>query len=380
MPQPPTSVSTSRAASAAGGAPSIALLGAGPVPRTGSVGSRHARRRQSGDSSSSASTMPMDMLQFPSESERDRLRDRELSVIHEAEDGSTVRGASPIPAGPPGGPVPTWMTHPPVDHARAEMEAMRSATPRAGPNVEGWRSGIGNGPPSTGSSTYRANPYQQAPNPDFLAPNYPPSLSRRPSNASSGSDYNITIEPPSGPPSSIDNQEADRTGSFLSPNHAPISLPQIQPSQPRRHTPGSHGTPVLPVRPPIRSPYDFDTSGIPTAPNSPVQSAAVSGGMPIVLDGPPPPGFIPQMITDNRGVSTPLTGWTGLPGMGGPGMPGPTGPPVIPRSASRASTDSEPPIWNGPGERPLYGPKGNRLDIKKPGGPTATASNFYPDA
>ena len=75
-----------------------------------------------------------DMLQFPNDRERDRDREMgsHLSVIPE---DASVQGMSPIRSGTPIGsavPVPSWVTNPPVDYARAERSN----------GVESWRSGV----------------------------------------------------------------------------------------------------------------------------------------------------------------------------------------------------------------------------------------------
>ncbi|KIM40597.1 hypothetical protein M413DRAFT_164568 [Hebeloma cylindrosporum] len=115
----------------------------------------------------------------------------------------------------------------------------------------------------------------------------------------------------------------DPSGDFLTPRHIPSPLPQQHHQQQQRHQPQQQQqqqTPILPVRG-----LQYDTSGAPTVPNSPV-----------VLDGPLPPNFIPQTLTNSRGVSTPFSRSSGLPGMSGgmstPVIPG-NPPPVFPSSA-----------------------------------------------
>ena len=118
----------------------------------------------------------------------------------------------------------------------------------------------------------------------------------------------------------------DPTGDYLTPRHAPAPLPQQQQQhQPRQPQP--HQTPILPIR--------GLASGAPTVPNSPV-----------VLDGPLPPNFIPQTLTNSRGVSTPFSRSTDLPGMG---THGGMSTPVLP--------GNPPPVFpsTGPPAAPVYG-------------------------
>ena len=123
----------------------------------------------------------------------------------------------------------------------------------------------------------------------------------------------------------------DHSGDFLTPRHTPAPLPQQhhqQQQQQQRYQPRQQ-TPVLPVRGPG---LQYDTNNVPTAPSSPV-----------VLNGPIPPNFIPQTLTNSRGVSTPISRSAGLPGMGThsgmstPVIPG-NPPPVFPTTAPPAGT------------------------------------------
>ncbi|KAF8147705.1 hypothetical protein B0H34DRAFT_738953 [Crassisporium funariophilum] len=263
------------------------------VPRTGSSGSQRApNRRTSVGSSSSVSTMPIDILQFPNERERDHDA---LSVIPE---DSSARGTSPsmsitMPA------VPSWVTNPPIDYTKQPYDG------GAGINRGGDERQFGG--PSNGQWQQQQqqqprgqqNPYpHHRQNPDLLSPAVPPFGPRRTSSGSTGS-YEINIEPPSRPPSSLGQQEVDGTGIYLSPNTAPIPL-----------APPTSETPILPVLPRrVRQ----NTPDISTQPNSPV-----------ILSGPLPEGFVPTNFRDMNGVSTPIHHNAGLPPMmmtGGPGGP-----------------------------------------------------------
>ena len=87
------------------------------VPRTSSSGShRNPPTRRFSTDSSQASTIPFDMLQLPTERERERAGD-DLSVIYE---DSSVRGGSTTPSVTSAA-VPTWVTHPPVDYGRVTV-------------------------------------------------------------------------------------------------------------------------------------------------------------------------------------------------------------------------------------------------------------------
>jgi hypothetical protein len=131
---------------------------------------------------------------------------------------------------------------------------------------------------------------------------------------------------------SVDHHELEQSRTFLSPNHQPVSLPSAQetplPILPRSGR-GSNSS--------VPSPFEYDTSGFGTRPNSPAmpvipgvtvpmphpppRSVPLNG--PTVIDGPIPPGFVPQTITDPNGVSTPIWQPRNLPSGAGPGVSGP---------------------------------------------------------
>ena len=113
----------------------------------------------------------------------------------------------------------------------------------------------------------------------------------------------------------------DPSGAFLTTSGPPPPQQQQhhQQQQQQYHQPRQqqqqHQTPILPIR--------GLSSGAPTVPNSPV-----------ILNGPIPPNFVPQTLTNSRGV-TPISRSAGLPGMGThdgmstPVIPG-NPPPVFP--------------------------------------------------
>ncbi|KAF8968038.1 hypothetical protein BDZ97DRAFT_1800600 [Flammula alnicola] len=202
--------------------------------------------------------------------------------------------------------------------------------------------GEGGGNGGMGAPYTPGGPYQ--PNNNLLAPHDPSrgASIRRTSSGSTGS-YDIHIEPPSRPESSLGGQQDDATGYFLSPHHAPQPLPpQQQHSQP------------LPVRPRVGA---YDSNGMDTEPNSPVDNNAYRHL---------PPNFIPQTLTDNRGISTPISHPGVLPGMG-PVIP----PPVMP---------------SGPPSKaaPIYGNPNRERDREEGDSPPLSAlasrSPFIPPA
>ena len=106
------------------------------------------------------------------------------------------------------------------------------------------------------------------------------------------------------PVSSTDQQEymPDPSGAFLTTSAPPPQQQQQQQQQHHHHhhqpqQQQQHQTFILPIR--------GLASGASTVPNSPV-----------VLDGLLPPNFIPQTLTNSRGVSTPISRSSGLPSMG----------------------------------------------------------------
>ncbi|KAF9522007.1 hypothetical protein CPB83DRAFT_151399 [Crepidotus variabilis] len=204
------------------------------------------------------------------------------------------------------------------------------------------------------------------PNPDLLhaggvGSGYP---IQRKNSSSSSSSIEISIEPPSRPPSTIDQPQLE-SRHHLSPNASPAAeLPPQEPVLPIRprpsHAPSSSGygnggwgagngnsDPWGGSAGNVPSPYDYDTSGYDTTPSSPVipgitvampQSAppthqrSTTPGMPGSIPVPPvptvpgmenlPPGFVPQTITDKRGISTPIwSGGVALPAAAGIGIP-----------------------------------------------------------
>lgn len=94
---------------------------------------------------------------------------------------------------------------------------------------------------------------------------------------------------------------------------------------------------------------------MPTQPNTPV-----------TLTGPLPPGFIPQTLTDARGVSTPIYQPSVLPGMGPPVIPPLSGSNIYKNPVHR-DRDEPTSVFGGAGPVFPHSPAGSIKPLGTPG-------------